>query len=65
MENEKKTIAQLPKLAQTLLKEHAYCLKELSNLSVSTAKISKNNVLPVTWHGPESGIGLRNSAELS
>ena len=29
------------------------------------SKTDKNNVLPVTWHGPEPGIGLRNSAELS
>jgi hypothetical protein len=30
MENENKLIVQLPKLAQTLLKEHAYYLEELS-----------------------------------
>ena len=65
MENEKLPIDQLPKLAQTLLKDHASCLKELSDLSVPTDKTSKNNVLPVTWHGPEPGIGLRSSAELS
>ena len=65
MENEKKSMNQLPKLAQPLLKEHAFCLEELSNLSLSTVKTSKNNVLPVTWHGPEPGIGLRNSAALS
>lgn len=65
MENEKKPIDQLPKLAQPLLKNHLYCLQELSDLSSSTSKASKNNVLPVTWHGPEPGIGLRNSAALS
>jgi len=41
------------------------CLQELSDLSVTTSKTNKNNVLPVTWHGPEPGIGLRNSAALS
>ena len=65
MENEKLPINQLPKLAQILLKDHNSCLEELSSLSVGPSKTSKNNVLPVTWHGPEPGIGLRNSAELS
>ncbi|TYC14140.1 SDR family oxidoreductase [Bizionia gelidisalsuginis] len=65
MENEKLPVGQLPKLAQPLLKDHNTCLKELTAFSASTSKTSKNNVLPVTWHGPEPGIGLRNSAELS
>ncbi|MBC8755036.1 SDR family oxidoreductase [Kordia sp. YSTF-M3] len=65
MENEKLPVDQLPKLAQELLKDHISCLQELSDLSIATSKTSKNNVLPVTWHGPEPGIGLRNSAELS
>ncbi|GEQ86442.1 oxidoreductase [Patiriisocius marinistellae] len=65
MENEKLPVDQLPKLAQPLLNDHIDCLQELSDLSVDTSKTSKNNVLPVTWHGPEPGIGLRNSAALS
>ncbi|MFC2109997.1 SDR family NAD(P)-dependent oxidoreductase [Bacteroidota bacterium] len=65
MENEKLPVEKLPKLAQELLKDHSSCLQELADLSTATAKTSKNNVLPVTWHGPEPGIGLRNSAELS
>ena len=65
MENEKLPVNQLPKLAQNLLKDHTNCLQELSDLSIGTSKTSKNNVLPVTWHGPEPGIGLRNSAALS
>jgi len=65
MENEKLPIDKLPKGAQTLLKNHFSCLQELSDLSVPTNKTSKNNVLPVTWHGPEPGIGLRSSAQLS
>ncbi len=63
MENEKLPIDKLPKLAQSLLKDHTNCLEELSNLSVGTSKTNKN--MPVTWHGPEPGIGLRNSAALS
>ncbi|WCC48194.1 SDR family NAD(P)-dependent oxidoreductase [Tenacibaculum finnmarkense] len=65
MENEKLPVDKLPKLAQKLLSDHVGCLEELSSLSVPTDKTSKNNVLPVTWHGPEPGIGLRNSAALS
>lgn len=65
MENEKLPVDQLPKLAQPLLKDHIDCLQELSSLSIGTSKTNKNNVLPVTWHGPEPGIGLRNSAALS
>lgn len=65
MANEKLPINQLPERAQTLLKNHESCLEELSSLNIGPSKTSKNNVLPVTWHGPEPGIGLRNSAELS
>jgi NAD(P)-dependent dehydrogenase (short-subunit alcohol dehydrogenase family) len=65
MENEKLPVVQLPERAQTLLRNHLNCLQELSELSVSTSKKGVNNVLPVTWHGPEPGIGLRSSAALS
>ena len=65
MKNEKLPINELPKLAQNLLKDHENCLEELSSLSAGTTKTDKNNALPVTWHGPEPGIGLRNSAQLS
>lgn len=65
MENEKLPKSQLPLGAQELLKSHFECLQELSDLSVPTSKTNKNNVLPVTWHGPEPGIGLRSSAALS
>ncbi|GHC50999.1 SDR family NAD(P)-dependent oxidoreductase [Ulvibacter litoralis] len=65
MENEKLPKSELPIKAQHLLNSHFECLQELSDLSVPTSKTAKNNVLPVTWHGPEPGIGLRSSAELS
>lgn len=65
MENEKLSIEQLPVAAQTLLKDHERCLAEISSLSVATTKANKNNVLPVSWHGTEPGIGLRSSAALS
>ena len=65
MEHEKKPLTTLPLGAQQVLKNHYECLKELSDLSIPTSKTAKNDVLPVTWHGPEPGIGLRASAELS
>ena len=65
MENEKRPISELPQRAQDLLKSHVSCLQELTDLSIPTSKTAKNDMLPVTWHGPEPGIGLRSSAELS
>ena len=65
MEKEKLPIDQLPKAAQIVLKNHSNCLQELTEISTGALKTNKNNVLPVSWHGPEPGIGLRNSAALS
>jgi NAD(P)-dependent dehydrogenase (short-subunit alcohol dehydrogenase family) len=48
--------------AQDLLLDHAACLQELK---VLTTGASSNQNMPVTWHGPEPGIGLRASAKLS
>ncbi|SHN60071.1 short chain dehydrogenase [Flavobacterium fryxellicola] len=62
MENEERQIASLPKQAQELLLDHTNCLEELK---VLTTGISCNQNMPVTWHGPEPGIGLRASAKLS
>ncbi|MFE3871111.1 SDR family oxidoreductase [Flavobacterium sp. ZS1P70] len=62
MENEECTIVSLPKYAQDLLQDHTDCLQELK---VLTAGVSSNQNMPVTWHGPEPGIGLRASAKLS
>jgi NAD(P)-dependent dehydrogenase (short-subunit alcohol dehydrogenase family) len=62
MENEERPIATLPKAAQDLLADHTHCLAELK---VLTASASSNQNMPVTWHGPEPGIGLRASARLS
>ncbi|WP_378187834.1 SDR family NAD(P)-dependent oxidoreductase [Aquimarina sp. W85] len=65
LENEKLPISKLPKLAQPLLINHSKCLQELSEISTKVSKTHKNNILPISWHGPEPGIGLRNSAALS
>lgn len=62
MPNEEKSVASLPKYAADLLKDHVACLNELKGL---TNAASPNQNMPVTWHGPEPGIGLRASAKLS
>jgi NAD(P)-dependent dehydrogenase (short-subunit alcohol dehydrogenase family) len=62
MENENLPINALPKEAQELLLDHTNCLEELQLL---TTGFSSNENMPVTWHGPEPGIGLRASAKLS
>lgn len=61
---EEKPIDKLPQFAQDLLKDHKYCLQELDELTTN-ADDQKNNTLPVSWHGPEPGIGIRSSAKLS
>lgn len=62
MPNEERPIASLPKFAKDLLNDHAECLDELTQL---TSSVSSTKNMPVTWHGPEPGIGLRSSAKLS
>jgi NAD(P)-dependent dehydrogenase (short-subunit alcohol dehydrogenase family) len=62
IENEERSVDSLPKLAQGLLLDHTDCLEELK---VLTSGASSNQNMPVTWHGPEPGIGLRASAKLS
>tara|TARA_R110002050_G_scaffold297000_2_gene457819 strand:+ start:17003 stop:18553 length:1551 start_codon:yes stop_codon:yes gene_type:complete len=62
MKNEERLLDSLPKYAKNLLVDHTNCLDELKVLiSGSTS----NQNMPVTWHGPEPGIGLRASAKLS
>ncbi len=62
--NEEATIDQLPLFAQQLLKDHDFCVNELHALS-NVSSESENNTLPVAWHGPEPGIGISASAQLS
>lgn len=61
--NEERPIATLPKPIQDLLSDHTACLDELKNLTINSGVTNQN--MPVTWHGPEPGIGLRSSAQLS
>ncbi len=62
MLNEERPVASLPSFAQTVLSDHQNCLEELRCFNLKTAP---NQNMPVTWHGPEPGIGLRASAKLS
>ncbi len=62
MANEERPFETLPKSVQDLLSDHTGCLDELKLL---TSGVSSSNNMPVTWHGPEPGIGLRASAKLS
>ncbi|ADY30652.1 SDR family NAD(P)-dependent oxidoreductase [Cellulophaga lytica] len=62
MANEEKPISDLPKYAADLLQDHVGCMQELKAL---TSGASPNKNMPVTWHGPEPGIGIRASAKLS
>jgi len=62
MQNEELPITSFSKNIQDVLSDHSDCLQELK---VLTAGASSNQNMPVTWHGPEPGIGLRASAKLS
>jgi NAD(P)-dependent dehydrogenase (short-subunit alcohol dehydrogenase family) len=62
MANEELPLESLSQSVQDLLSDHTSCLEELKTL---TSGASPNKNMPVTWHGPEPGIGLRASAKLS
>lgn len=62
MDKEETPIAELPKFARDLLKDHHDCIQELNTLAEN---ISDEKNLPVTWHGKQPGIGLSSSAKLS
>lgn len=62
MKNEEGSVASLPMNVQHLLSDHTDCLSELKALSSGS---SSTENMPVTWHEPEPGIGLRASAKLS
>jgi NAD(P)-dependent dehydrogenase (short-subunit alcohol dehydrogenase family) len=64
MAHEELPLEELPKYAADLLEDHVNCLRELKSLS-NGMKDEVNNTLPVSWHGPEPGIGIRASAKLS
>ena len=63
MPNEELVAEALPPFARETLMDHHHCLNELD--AIAPKSPSKNNMLPVSWHAPEPGIGLRKSAKLS
>jgi len=63
IDNEKKSLLELPKQIQSILKNHEEFKKELGHFC--QIDLSKESALPVAWHGTGPGIGLRASAELS
>lgn len=64
MENEEKDRKEFTPEVQTLLKDHHFCLDQLNGLSGNETD-EQNTQLPVAWHAPEPGIGIRASAKLS
>lgn len=64
MPNEERSVDSLPAAVKTVLSDHLHVIDELKNIATSTNP-NPNNALPVTWHGPEPGVGLRASAQLS
>lgn len=64
MANEEKERELLSEDEQTLLHDHHFCLDELNGLAQSSTDENKTQ-LPVAWHAPEPGIGIRASAKLS
>ena len=62
MANEERPFESLPQFAKDVLGDHMSCIEELNALRTAA---SSNKNMPVSWHGPEPGIGLRSSAKLS
>ncbi len=64
MAKEEVPFEELPQSVKNVLSNHNGCLHELRSLSTNVSS-NQNTTLPVSWHGPEPGIGLRASAKLS
>lgn len=64
MENEEKDRSDLSQDVLDLLKDHHHSIDHLRELALSSTN-EKNTQLPVAWHAPEPGIGIRASAKLS
>jgi NAD(P)-dependent dehydrogenase (short-subunit alcohol dehydrogenase family) len=68
MENETRSVAELPMDAQTLLGHYQSCLSRLEYGPAGDGgieNVGREKALPVTWNGTAPGIGLRLSAQLS
>ncbi len=64
MENEEKPREEFSKDILDLLGDHHDSIDELRSLALASTN-EKNTQLPVAWHAPEPGIGIRASAKLS
>ena len=64
MENEEKTRGELSSDVIDLLGDHHDSIDELRSLALKSTN-EKNSQLPVAWHAPQPGIGIRASAKLS
>lgn len=60
MENEMKSLSELPPEAVGLLSEHQYCIGHLQPIT-----IGEDKNLPVSWNAQAAGVGLWGSAKLS
>ena len=63
MEVEAKGMDELPEEAQKLMMNHSLCVARLN--SFAAPRLEAAVPLPVSWHGKQPGIGLRESAQLS
>ncbi len=63
MEVESKSFADFEPDVQLLLKNHNQFVGQLNGLFENN--LANEKALPVTWHGPSAGIGIRASAQLS
>jgi NAD(P)-dependent dehydrogenase (short-subunit alcohol dehydrogenase family) len=59
MEDERKSLKDLPPGAALLLSGHSHCIQKLESHNTN----DKN--LPIAWHSNAPGVGIRASAELS
>jgi len=64
MENEQKTIEDLPQAVKPLLNHFAQC-KDKMTAKTALSHLQSESALPVSWTGQVPGIGIRASAELS
>ena len=64
MENEDKPRSELSRDVLNLLRNHHLSIDELRSLALASTS-EQNTQLPVAWHAPEPGVGIRASAKLS
>jgi NAD(P)-dependent dehydrogenase (short-subunit alcohol dehydrogenase family) len=63
MDKERTALNELPENAHRLLNNYQICTDKLT--SIAAPNLDSGPALPVSWHGNQPGIGLRESAQLS